>query len=103
MFAAGIRRTHLISMSTLQRFVAFVLAVLVTGLLSACQTTPKAEAKKEVEGVDYVLVHETGSLMPRKVRTKADALTSHKREAQMNEFEKASGEGARAPSDVGSR
>jgi hypothetical protein len=86
-------------MKTSRRFAASFLAVSLIGLVSACKTTPKAEAKKEIEGVDYILVHETGSLVPRKVRTKTDALTSHMRNGSLSEFEKASGDGSRAPSE----
>jgi hypothetical protein len=86
-------------MNTPRRFVALCLAVLLTGLLSACKTTPKTEAKKEVEGIDYILVHETGSLVPRKIRTKADALNTQKRNSSIAEFESLTGTGPVAPSD----
>ncbi len=81
------------------RLVTLLIALSLSGFLGACNTTPKAEAKKEVEGVDYVLVYDTGSLMPRKVRTKADVLNSHKKNGDLRELEMATGAGARAPSN----
>jgi hypothetical protein len=86
-------------MKTPRRSVVLCVAVLITGLLSACKTTGKKDAKKEVEGIDYILVHETGSLVPRKVRTKTEALNSQKRNASVTEFENFTGVGARSPSE----
>jgi G3E family GTPase len=84
-------------MKSAHRFVALFIALCVSGFLGACKTTPKAETKKEVEGVDYILVHDTGSLMPRKVRTKTDVLNSHTKNGDLKELETATGAGARAP------
>ena len=86
-------------MNTHRRSRALIVAILTAGLLSACQTTDKKDARKEVEGVDYILVHDTGSLMPRKVRTKTDVLNSHKKNGDLRELETASGAGSRAPSN----
>jgi starvation-inducible outer membrane lipoprotein len=86
-------------MKSSSRLVALLVTLSASAFLGACKTTPKAEAKKEVEGVDYILVHDTGSLMPRKVRTKGDVLNSHKKNGDLRELETATGAGARAPSN----
>jgi hypothetical protein len=91
--------TPRIPMTPPGRASVLIIAILAAGLLSACKTTDKKDARKEVEGVDYILVHDTGSLMPRKVRTKTDVLNSHKKNGDLRELETASGAGSRAPSN----